>query len=751
MTDADRVFSGFPDFIKEYIYGHGWSELREVQLQAAEVIFNTDCNLLISSSTASGKTEAAFFPIISDIYDDPEAAHSISVLYIAPLKSLINDQFSRLEEILDMSGVTVTHWHGDVGAGHKSRLLKNPEGILQITPESLESMLMNRANDIPRLFGSLRYVVIDEVHSMIGADRGNQVLCLLSRIGRLIGRHPRRIGLSATVGDIRLTADWLGAGSGRETVAPVPERVPLKWRLCLEHFYIQNANELQTPTPSLATAPQTDRGGRAELDPGYEFLYDSVYGAKALVFSNSREETEYVTATMRQISKARGDTDIFLIHHGNLSASLREDAEARMKDDGVSRAVTCATVTMELGIDIGRLDRVAQVGAPTTVAGFLQRLGRSGRRGSPSEMIMVYREETPLPNAPLPQIIPWELLRGIAIIDLYSTERFIEPPRIKKMPLSLAFHQTLSVLASTGELTPRALAERVLELPPLSGLGKETYRALLVSMINDDYIQMTEEKGLIVGLAGERIINSFKFYAVFKDSEDYTVRCDSEEIGTITTPPPVGDRFALAGRVWEVKEIDIPRKLIFVKSVDGKMEVSWPGDGGEIHTRLLEAMREVLFNGKNYSFLGENAAARLENARRVARNAGVDKNAVIFLGGRSFVLFPWLGTRAFRTVRRLMQKYAAELGISDIQSEGCCYITYKSADGGVGRGLYEALAAIIERDGLSPNELVGEGECPTFDKFDEYIPAELLRDAYAVDRLCPEEVIKRFCTEGGAL
>ena len=751
MTEADRVFSRFPDFIKEYIYSRGWSELREVQLDAARVIFDTDDNLLISSSTASGKTEAAFFPIISDIYDDSDAKRSVSVLYIAPLKSLINDQFLRLDELLDMSGVPVTHWHGDVGAGHKSRLLKNPEGILQITPESLESMLMNRANDIPRIFGSLRYVVIDEVHSLIGADRGNQVLCLLARIGRLIGYHPRRVGLSATVGDIDLTAEWLGAGSGRRTAAPIPPRTPLKWRLCLEHFYIQNPNEIQTPAPSLATAPAEDRGGRAELDPGYEFLYDAVYGTKALVFSNSREETEYVTATMRQISRARGDTDIFLIHHGNLSASLREDAEARMKDDGVARAVTCATVTLELGIDIGRLDRVAQVGSPTTVSGFLQRLGRSGRRGTPPEMIMVYREETPLPNAPLPQIIPWELLRGIAIIDLYSEERFIEPPRIKRMPLSLAFHQTLSVLASTGEQTPKALAERVLSLPPLSNLGRETYRALLVSMINNDYIEQTEERGLIVGLAGERIINSFKFYAVFKDSEDFTVRCDSEEIGTITTPPPVGDRFALAGRVWEVKEIDTPRRLIFVKSVEGKMEVSWPGDGGEIHTRLLEAMHRVLCGDKKYPFLGENASARLDNARRVARNAGMDSRSVIFLGGQSYVFFPWLGTRAFRTVRRLMQKHASELGISDIQSEGCCYITFKSKDGGVGRDLADALRGIIERDGLSADELVFDGECPIFDKFDEYIPAELLRDAYATDRLCPEEVVDRLCKEGGPI
>ena len=744
MSEADRIFSRFPDFIKEYIYGHGWSELREVQLEAARVIFDTDSNLLISSSTASGKTEAAFFPIISDIYDDPEAKRSVSVLYIAPLKSLINDQFYRLDELLDMSGIPVTHWHGDVGAGHKSRLLKKPEGILQITPESLESMLMNRSNDIPRIFGSLRYVVIDEVHSMIGADRGNQVLCLLSRIGRRIGHNPRRIGLSATVGDIGLTADWLGAGSGRETIAPKPPKSALKWRLCLEHFYIQNSDEIQTPEPHLATAPKEDRGGRAALDPGYEFLYDTVYGSKAIVFSNSREETEYVTATLRQIAKSRGDDDIFLIHHGNLSASLREGAEAKMKDDTVRRAVTCATVTMELGIDIGKLDRVSQIGSPTTVAGFLQRLGRSGRRGSPPEMIMVYREDTPLPNAPLPQIIPWDLLRGIAIIDLYSEERFIEPPRIKKMPLSLAFHQTLSTLASVGELTPKALASCILSLPPLSALDKDTYRALLVSMINDDYLEFTEERGLIVGLKGERIINSYKFYAVFKDSEDYTVRCDSEEIGTITTPPPVGDRFALAGRVWEVKEIDTPRKLIFVKSVDGKMEISWPGDGGEIHTKLLLAMRNVLFNDKSYAYLGQNAKARLENARRVAANAGMDKNEVIFLGGQSYVMFPWFGTRSFRTLRRFMQKHASELGIFDIQSEGCCYITFKAKDEAAGQNLMPHIIGILEREGLDTHELLYGGECPMYDKFDEYIPSDLLRDAYAEDRLFAGEILERY-------
>ncbi|MBO5879532.1 MAG: DEAD/DEAH box helicase, partial [Clostridia bacterium] len=456
MTDADRIYARFPDFIKEYIYSHGWSELREIQLVAADVIFNSENNLLLSSSTASGKTEAAFFPIISDIYENPPEKKSISVLYIAPLKSLINDQFYRLDDLLEESGLPLTHWHGDVGASHKNRLLKNPEGILQITPESLESMIINRSNDIPRLFSGLKYVVIDEVHALIGQDRGNQVLCLLSRLSRLISYNPRRIGLSATLGDLTVAAEWLGAGSGRDTVAPLSPKTPLKWRLGLEHFYIQNPEETQAGAHSSAEAD-----AKAALDAGYEFLYDAVYGKKALVFSNSREETEYVTATLRQISKKRGDNDIFLIHHGNLSTSLREDAELKMKEDSAEPVVTCATVTMELGIDIGKLERVCQVGSPTTVAGFLQRLGRSGRRGSPPEMIMVFREEMALPNAPLPEIIPWDLLRGIAIIDLYSTERFIEPPKIKKMPLSLAFHQTLSTLMSSGELSAKALAERV--------------------------------------------------------------------------------------------------------------------------------------------------------------------------------------------------------------------------------------------------------------------------------------------------
>ncbi|MDY2905803.1 MAG: DEAD/DEAH box helicase [Eubacteriales bacterium] len=750
------AFEKYSPFIRDYIYSRNWDSLREVQIGAAEVLFGTENNLLLTSSTASGKTEAAFFPIISRLYDDPP--QTFGALYIAPLKSLINDQFSRLDELLDMSGIPVFHWHGDVAMSHKNKALRDPKGILQITPESLESMLVNRNNDIVRLFGDLRYVVLDEIHTLTGTDRGNQIICQLCRISRLIGRDPVRVGLSATIGDTDIAAKWLGAGSERGVSVVGMKETRTSWRLGMEHFYIQSDSPDQsesgnkyltavgeaTPGENEPARPEASDNsvGYTPLDPGFEYIYDCTADKKCLVFSNSREETEYLTATLRQIADRRGDPDVFLIHHGNLSASLREEAEMKLKDDEL-RTVTCATVTLELGIDIGRLERIVQLDAPTTVSSLLQRLGRSGRRGAPPEMMMVFREENPLPNTPLPQLMPWGLLRAIAIVQLYLEERFIEPPNVKKLPFSLLFQQTLSTLAASGELTAKRLAEKVLSLPPFAGVTKEEYRTLLLSMIKNDFIEMTEEKGLIVGLKGERLINSFKFYAVFKDSEDYTVRAGSDEIGTITTPPPVGDRFALAGRVWEVEELDVARKLIYVKEVKGKMEISWPGDYGEIHTRILERMKQVLEEDTVYPYLKKNARKRLDVARRVARNTGMLKKSIVHLGGYTWCLFPWLGTRSFRTLRKFIAKNGAKFRISGMEYEGCCYMTFKM-ERGDGRELISYLSKKASTEGIDKSALVAPSECPVFEKYDDFIPSELLRDAYMADRLRTDEAVKRL-------
>lgn len=734
MTEADRIFERFPAFIREYIYSHAWENLRGVQIEAAKTILNTDHHLLLTSSTASGKTEAAFFPILTKLCEEPTAG--ISVLYVAPLKSLINDQFERMDELLEESGIRVTHWHGDVAQSQKKRLLTNPEGILQITPESLEAMLIKRSNDIPRMFAGLQFVILDEIHTLTGTDRGNQILCQLARLERLIGHSPRRIGLSATVGDPELAAKWLASGTERAVDVPIFSEEKIRWRLGLEHFFIQNPNFDQT-----ASAVERNPQNQAMIDTGYEYAYDCVKNKKSLVFSNSREETEYVCATLRQIAKKRNDPEVFYIHHGNLSASLREEAERRMKNDDTF-AVTCATVTMELGIDIGRLERIIQIDSPNSVSGFLQRLGRSGRRDTPPEMMMVFREEEPLPNAPLPQLIPWGLIRAIAIIQLYIEERFVEPPSQKKEPLSLLFHQTLSTLASCGELRASELSERVLSMPPFSQIERQTYKDLLVSMLNHDFLEMTEEKGIIIGLSGERLLNSFKFYAVFQDSEDFTVRCESEEIGTITTPPPVGDRFALAGRVWEVLELDAARRLVYVKGVEGKMEISWPGEYGEIHTRIMERMKQVLCEDTVYPYLKGNARARLEKARRIARATGMTQHSLIHLGGYTYCLFPWLGTRSFRTLRKMIGSLASDLGISGMDYEGCNYLLFRMERGN-GTDLIQGLLNRFKHDRVSPLSLVNPKELPVFEKYDEYVPGDLLRHAYAVDRLDMKEAMSR--------
>ena len=505
MQQEDALFYRLAPFIQDYIYQQNWTELRAIQNAAAQVLFETQDDLLLTSSTASGKTEAAFFPILSMLWED--TPQSVGCLYIAPLKSLINDQFYRLQPLLEMADIPLTHWHGDVGASEKERLLRVPRGILQITPESLESLLLRRPNDAVRLFAQLQFVVIDEIHVLMGSDRGDQILCQLTRLARLIGHIPRRVGLSATIGETQTAAAWLGAGTQRRVQVPIVTETNRRWRLAMEHFFLEEQDT------------SVQKGEKAQpdaADPGFLYLYACVQNRKALVFSNSREETEYVTATLRQIARLRGEPDRFLIHHGNLSASLREQAEAKMKKEE-ENVVTCATVTLELGVDIGRLERVVQLEAPHSVSAFLQRLGRSGRRGAPPEMVQIYREENPTPDTPLPKLLPWNLLRGIAIVQLYLESQFIEPPRARTQPMSLLFHQTLSVLAAAGELTPKELAARVLTLPPFAQIAKEDYKTLLLSMAEQEYLEMTEERGLIIGLRGERLINHFKFFAVFRD------------------------------------------------------------------------------------------------------------------------------------------------------------------------------------------------------------------------------------------
>lgn len=724
-----RAFDRYAPFVQEYIYQNHWENLRSIQVAAADAIFNTDENVLLTASTASGKTEAAFFPVITLFSEDMPS--SVGCIYIGPLKALINDQFSRLNDLCAEADIPVWHWHGDVAQSHKAKLMRHPSGILQITPESLEALLLHKHAAIAKLFGDLRFVVIDEVHSLLRGDRGGQTLCLIERLSRIAGVNPRRIGLSATIGDPEGTGEFLSLGTGRKTIIPKIDAKGSKWRLSMEHFYVkdaQAAEDKQIPGALPVLEEKTD-DAPANADPGIGYIFEHTRGKKCLVFVNSREECEMVTTTLRHYCELNHEPDRFLVHHGNLSASYRETAEGIMKDDS-QYMTTVTTATLELGIDIGRLERAFQIDAPWTVSSFLQRMGRTGRRELPPEMWFVIREDEPEVRAMLPTTIPWKLLQGIALVQLYLEERWVEPPRLDRLPFSLLYHQTMSTLASCGELSPRALADRVLRLHYFHRITQEDYRVLLRHLIATDHIQQTEQGGLIVGLAGERVINSFKFYGVFQQSEEYTVRSESQELGTVVSPPPVGEKLAIAGHVWQVLDVDHKRRLIYCQQVKGSVPAYFGQCPGDLHTKILTRMRRVLQEDRQYPYLMKNAVARLEQARFTAAHSGAAEKPLINLGGNMWCLLPWVGTYTFLTMERFLKiKCADRLGLRNLDSARPFFIqfTMKADESAFFRVLAEEI-----RKPIDPMELVYPKELPLFDKYDEYLPEELVKKGFAL-------------------
>ncbi|RRJ65670.1 DEAD/DEAH box helicase [Paenibacillus oralis] len=714
---SDNPFYQLAPFIQEFIYKRKWETLRAVQVEACRICFGTSRHLLIASGTASGKTEAALFPALTELYNRP--ASSVGILYIGPLKALINDQFARLEDLLRESRIPVWHWHGDVPQTEKTKLVRNPSGILQITPESLEGLLMNRPNAIPALFKDLRYIIIDEVHAFMGVDRGIQVLSQIARIERMAGARPRRIGLSATLSDYESAKAWLGAGS-REPVEVVSSAGGRKLRLRVEHFSFPDARDEQQ-------AEQLQNARKAY----YEYIYDSTHLKKALIFTNSRSDAELTTLEMRRVAAKRHEPDVFYVHHGSISAMLREEAESALKN-GPGPAVSAATLTLELGIDLGELERVVQLGAPYSSSSFVQRLGRSGRRGdAASEMLFVVQEEED-EDAPLPARMPWTLLRAIAVIELYVRHKWIEPLNSRKLPIGTMYHQTMSMLKSMGEVEPAELAQAVLTLPSFRQVSPEQYKMFLNYLLQTDHLQWTEEKSLIIGLTGEKIVNNFRFYAVFQDDEEHAVYNGSEEIGSITTVPPPGYCFTLAGKLWKVTEVDAKHKAVYVKPAIGKVDTLWLGAGGDVHTQVVKKMREVLAGSAIYPYLSPQAVNRLERARRLARETGLARQVVLPAGGDALFVLPWVGSKAFRTLERLLKHHLSErLALRSVVPMEPYYmiVSGKSDPQTLIGEIARACRDCREEDLLAPEE------APYLGKYDEFVVPELIRQAFAADGL----------------
>ncbi|MGJ5674121.1 MAG: DEAD/DEAH box helicase [Nostochopsis sp.] len=734
-----HIFSRLAPFIQEYIYNHNWTELRPVQIAACQAIFDTDAHLLIAAATAAGKTEAAFLPVLTLLHENPSS--TIGVLYIGPIKALINDQFERLNALLKEADIPVWYWHGDVSQSHKKQLIKKPLGILQITPESLESLLINKYHDLMRLFGDLRFVVIDEIHAFMGTERGCQILCQLARLEDLTQKQPRRIGLSATLGDYALAEEWLSSGTEKLVITPRIEGVNRQVRLAIEHFFVGDDDEFLREK-NRRDAESAERREERKYDWGvsvYErYIFNLSKNRKCLIFANNKSQTEAVIGSLRKIAAQEGEVDIYHVHHGSISARLRQVAESAMREAN-RPAVTAATLTLELGIDIGFLERVIQLEAPLSVASFLQRLGRTGRRGEAADMRFICAEEEILSEAPLPEQIPWHLLQCIAIIQLYLEEKWIEPIKPLIYPFSLLYHQTMSILVAVGEISPAVLAQKVLGLSVFAAVSKDDFKLLLRYLIDINHLQLTEQGKFIVGLTGEKIVGKFQFYAVFPENEEFAVKQGATEIGSISMPPPVGNQFALAGRTWEVVEVDFKKKIILVKQVEGQASIFWRGGSGTIHTRILQRMRQVLIEDTEYPYLQTNAIQRLRLVRDRTRNSGLEQKNILLLAKDKCCIFPWMGTIAYRTLERLLNMFCREsLGIKSIGGVNPYYLIVKLDKTKV-KSLYPEIISLCEQR-ITAENLLSDAEAPEIQKYDKFIPHPLLRKAFASDHLDMEEL-----------
>lgn len=721
------VFNRLAPFIQDYIYYNKWEELRANQVAACEVIFDSDYNLLLSSGTASGKTEAAFLPVLTELYNNP--SRSVGVLYISPLKALINDQFKRLEQLLLDSNILVTKWHGDASMTQKNKLMKNPEGILQITPESLESLITNKRGACLSMFSDLRFVIIDEVHHFMRDARGIQLLCVLERLKQLTGVNPRRIGLSATLGDVSLAKNWLNIGTGRECAAPITDEGKKRVRLHVERFvnYADKRDLVERDT--VGNVIKEDASGDIGNREHYEYLFKQTVDKKTIIFTNSREETEFVIANLKEIAKKNKAPDIYRVHHGNVSALMRETTEDEMKSDD-EKIVTGATVTLELGIDIGSLDQAVQVGAPINVSSFAQRLGRCGRRGQVPQLLFTFVESIKINSSDVLGPINWEFLRTIAIIELYLRERWMEPIPPLNHAYNLLYHQTMSVLKSNGELSPAYLAQSVLTLGCFRHISKEDYKSLLLHLIEIDQLERTENGGLVIGRAGEKVVNSHKFLTVFVAPEYFLVKDENRTIGTVDKVYPVGVRFALAGLSWETVDINEKSKVIFVKRVPGISVVDWDVDFEiELHTVLVRKIRSVLKTDNSYLYLSDRCKERLQEIQYIARNSGILENLVTPLSDKKYAVFPWVGTRQLMTLHYALKQRKIKSRMPWIS---CLYLEV------IFDGNKEELEILIQEilhSDLDPHTLPLPDKVQITGKYNEFVPPWLLRKQFVEDYL----------------
>lgn len=573
------VFARFAPRLQASIVARlGWSSLRAVQEEAGTALLD-GLNAVVLAPTAGGKTEAAMFPVLSRLVEDQPVG--VGAIYVAPIKALLNNQADRLGLYTEMVGLDRFVWHGDTGESARRRFLKEPSAVLMTTPESLEVMFVSRRVDVHALFGDLRMVILDEVHALAGTDRGAHLMSVIERLVRVSRHDIQRVGLSATVGNPDAILGWLAGSSARGGCVVDPPKVQARRQLLVVH-----------------------RPGLGELARDAARV---ARGAKSLFFCQSRATTEAVAASMQ-----RAGTTVF-VHHSAVSREEREIAEERF-NHGADACIVC-TSTLELGIDVGDLDRVMQAEAPDTVSSFLQRMGRTGRRAGQAANTTFFCETTE------------GVLQAVALVEL-ARAGWVESITVDDRCWPVLIHQLLALALAGDGVTPEAAWAHLSCVPDFRGIGRAEFERLVGWMLRDGALVLTSGQ-LVLGPKAERRFgrrNFMELFAVFSSPQTYTVQTGAgQPLGSLTQA--FVDRlvdgvscFLLGGRAWAVMRVRHDDRRIVVEPAPRGRQPTWGGFLPQfLGFELCQRIRGVLAGEDGFAYLDPEAAGVLAERRDAMR------------------------------------------------------------------------------------------------------------------------------------
>lgn len=631
-------FDQLHEGVKRWIWAQKWTELRDIQEQAIEPVLSARCDVIISASTAAGKTEAAFLPACSRLAQT--TPRGVGILYVSPLKALINDQHRRLQGLCASLDISVTSWHGDASRSAKDKQKKNPQGIILITPESLEAMLLRQAGWCHRAFADLNYIILDEFHAFLGTERGCQLQSLLRRLEFLLQKTIPRIALSATLGDMEQVAYFLRPH--QELPCKIIESTTSHSDIKLQLRGYIDPSQHDEKTPSLFQSISND-------------LYVLLRGKSHLAFANSRRRTEEIAANLADLCKQANVPNEFFPHHGSLSKEIRESLELRLQEQKFPTTAVC-TMTLELGIDIGNVDSIAQITAPYSVSSLRQRLGRSGRREKAAILRMFIPESQLTANSHLLDRLRLETFQCVTMVSLLL-KKWYEPPVIGQYHLSTLVQQTLSVIGQYGGVRATQLWSLLCGSGPFTAVNQNLYAQFLRALGDQDLISQTQDGQIILGARGERVIEHYTFYTAFHTPEEYRLEYNGHFLGAlpITFPLKNGQLIIFAGKRWKILNVFPEKKLITLRPASSGQAPNFEGQGQIVHDFARQEMLRIYRQKEIPAFLDGTARTSFIEGLECFHTLNLDTTDTIQLGNVLHVL-PWLGDRITNTITILLQQ-----------------------------------------------------------------------------------------------